>query len=46
MMPTEFMLGAVPMSTNAIPQFLGFFDKLLPRHFLKILVHGVSPELS
>ena len=40
MMPAELMLGAVSMLTDAIPQFLGLFDELLPRHFFKILVHG------
>jgi hypothetical protein len=46
MMPAKLMLRAVPMLADAIPQFLGFFDKLLPRHCLKIVVHGVSPEPS
>ena len=46
MMPAELMLSAVPMLTDAISQFLGFFDELLPRHYFKIIVHDVSPELS
>jgi hypothetical protein len=32
------------MLTDAISQFLGLFDKLIPRHCFKILVHSVSPD--
>jgi hypothetical protein len=31
------------MLADTIPQFPDLFDKLLPRHRLKIFVHGMSP---
>jgi hypothetical protein len=29
------------MTADAVSQFLGFFDQLLPRHCFEIVVHGI-----
>jgi len=45
MVPAEFMSLTVTMPTDALAQFLDFFNELLSRQMFEVRVHDAGPHI-